>query len=72
MLRFFWPRVLGCPVGEIDVQDVEDEDLSRGTVALAADLIFAGNVVSERSFSSRAVFSSAARAFFVRAVSDDP
>ena len=69
---FLRPRMVPRLVGEIDVQDVEDEDFSGVTVFVAGDLVFAGDVLGEGSFSSRAVLSSAARADFARSVADDP
>src|SRR5215510_3871457 len=42
LLRFLWPSVLPRLVGEIDVQNVEDEDVSWMTVPIARGSVFAG------------------------------
>src|SRR5262249_1830712 len=65
--------VIGRLVGELDVQHVEDEALRGMTTALAGGgAVLLGEVLAERGFSSRAVFSKEARADFARSVTDDP
>jgi hypothetical protein len=72
LLRLLWPGVLPRLVGEIDVQDIEDEDVSGMTVPITWGSVFAGKVLGKRPLSPRAVFSSAARADLTRSVADDP
>jgi hypothetical protein len=72
LLRLLWPGVLPRLVGEVDVQDVEDEDVSWMTVPIARGSVFAGKVPGKRPLSPRAVLSSAARADLTRSVADDP
>jgi Mrp family chromosome partitioning ATPase len=72
LLRFLWPGVLPRLVGEIDVQDVEDEDVTWMAVPIARGSVLAGKVLGKRPLSPRAVLSSAARADLTRSVADDP
>src|SRR5258707_3311790 len=59
-------------VGQIDVQNIEDQDFRGMPTALSGDCVCSGDVFGEVLFSPLAVISSAARADFMRAVSDDP
>jgi hypothetical protein len=72
LLRFLWSSVLARLVGEINVQDVEDEDVGWMAVPIARGSVLAGKVLGKRPLSPRAVLSSAARADLTRSVADDP
>jgi len=72
LFGFLWPGVPPRFISEIDVQDVEDEDVSGMTVPITRGSVFAGKVLGKRSLSPRAVLSSAARADLTRSVADDP
>src|SRR5262249_24306376 len=59
-------------VGEIDGQNVGDQDFRGMTAAPTVGLVLAGKVLAERELGARAIFCSAARADLVRSISDDP
>ncbi|MFY9828619.1 MAG: hypothetical protein WAK69_08390 [Rhodoplanes sp.] len=72
LLRFVLARVPWSDIGEVDCQDVGDQDLSGMTSARAVGPVFSGEVLTERALGARAILCSAARADLARSVSDAP
>jgi hypothetical protein len=59
-------------VGQVDRQDVGDQDFRGMTAAGAVWLVFVGEVLAKRALGARAIFWRSARADLARSVSDDP
>jgi hypothetical protein len=61
-----------CDVGEVDREDVGDQDFRGMTAALSVGLVLVGKMLPEGALGARAIRCSAARADLARSVSDDP
>jgi hypothetical protein len=59
-------------IGQVDRQNVGNQDFGGLTAAGSAGLIFVSEVVAKGTLGARAIFRSAARANLERSVSDDP
>ena len=72
LLRFVFARMPWSDIGQVDRQDVGDQDFRGMTAAGTVWLVFVGEVLAKRALGAGAILWRAARADFVRSVSDDP
>jgi hypothetical protein len=72
LLGFVLARVAGRDIGQIDRQNIGNQDFRGMTAANTAGPVFVGKVLAEGTLGARAIFWRAARADLARSVSDDP
>src|SRR5262249_6268092 len=59
-------------VGQIDRENISDQDFRGMTAARSVRPVFVGKVLAEGALRTRAIFCNAARADLARSVSNDP
>jgi hypothetical protein len=72
LLGLVLSRMAWGDVGQVDRENIGDQDFRGMTAAFPIWLVFVGKVRSERSLGARASLCNAARADLARSVSNDP